>query len=97
MPPKKKKLCGPKEEALSTAAGLTATEFLQDTRWANVFIPTITHALYVSRKAFCDFTSESPMFLAKVQEVFDLSFPNVDFKLKFNDPLVITVCIHYLH
>ena len=71
----------------------TAAEFLRDRRWANVFIPTITHALYISRDPFLDFTSESPVFLATVQEVFDLSFPNVNFVLVANDPLVVTVQI----
>lgn len=91
VPLKKKKLRGPKKQASNAAASLTAAEFLQDTRWANVFTPTITHALYVSHEPFVDFASDSPVFLAKVQEVFDLSFPNVDFKLEFGDPLVVVV------
>ncbi|KAG5640305.1 hypothetical protein DXG03_009295 [Asterophora parasitica] len=69
---------------------LTGANFLNDTRWAQAFIPTITHALYVSRDPFLDFAAESSTFLATVQEVFDLLFPNVDFALTMDDPLVTT-------
>jgi hypothetical protein len=71
----------------------TAAEFLCDPRWANVFIPTITHALYISREPFLNFASESLVFLATVQKTFNLSFPNVDLVLTADDPLVVTVWI----
>jgi hypothetical protein len=69
----------------------TAAEYVHDPRWAKVFIPTITHALYISREPFLDFASESPVFLATVQKIFTLSFPNVDMVLAAIDPLVATV------
>lgn len=70
---------------------LSAAGFIRDPRWPNVFIPTITHALYISREPFLDFASESAEFLATVQKVFNLSFPNVNITLAANDPLVTTV------
>jgi hypothetical protein len=72
----------------STADG---AEFLQDERWAKVFLPTITHALYISREPFLDWTSESPALLTTVQRVFNLSFGNVTFTLPANSPVVETV------
>jgi hypothetical protein len=66
-------------------------QFLQDARWAKCFIPTITHALYISREPFRDWTSESPTFLATVQTVFNISFTNVTFLLSSGDPIVDTV------
>ncbi|KAF8235650.1 hypothetical protein L208DRAFT_1538780, partial [Tricholoma matsutake] len=67
-----------------------ATEFIHNPHWANVFIPTITHALYILQEPFLNFTSESPIFLATVQKTFNLSFPNVDLVLTADDPLVVT-------
>jgi hypothetical protein len=75
------------------SGGSAATNFLKDSRWARVFMPTITHALYISRKPFVDFTLESPEFLVTVQKAFDLSFPNVDFELAPDDLIIKTVWI----
>ncbi|KAF8221913.1 hypothetical protein L208DRAFT_1527612 [Tricholoma matsutake] len=79
---------------------LNATEFIHDLRWAKVFIPTITHALYILQEPFphrlltylpfLNFTSESPIFLATVQKTLNLSFPNVALVLTADDPLVVT-------
>ena len=75
----------------------TAAEFLHDARWSNILLLTITHALYSSREPFIHFTGDSTIFLATVQTSFDLSFPNVDFKLTSDDPLVATVRIFTCH
>jgi len=68
-----------------------SAEFLKDARWKEVFIPTITHALYVSREPFLHWASESPQFLVTVQRVFDVSFPNVQYVLSSNDAVTQTV------
>ncbi|KAH9956941.1 hypothetical protein BJV74DRAFT_891454 [Russula compacta] len=73
----------------------TAAKFLHDLCWVNVFILTITHALYISWEPFLNFASESPMFLTTVQKIFNLSFPNVDLVLASDDPLVVTVWIFH--
>ena len=67
------------------SGGSATTNFLKDSRWAHVFMPTITHTLYISHKLFIDFTLESPEFLMTMQNAFNLSFPNVDFGLAPND------------
>jgi hypothetical protein len=75
------------------SGGSAATNFLKDSHWARVFMPTITHALYISHKPFVDSTLESPEFLMTVQNAFNLSFPNVDFELAPDDLIVKTVWI----
>jgi hypothetical protein len=87
--PRAAKVTGPECPDKTCAAG--NTEFLRDARWAKVFIPTITHALYVLREPFLDWTSESPALLAMVQHAFNLSFDNVTFTLPADDPIVETV------
>jgi hypothetical protein len=83
----------PKPAAVTAVAGPSddSSEFLKDRRWARVFIPTLTHALYISREPFVDFTSDSPKFLETVQRAFDLAFPNVDFGLSMTDKVMTTV------
>lgn len=66
-------------------------EFLKDGRWKEVFIPTLTHALYTSREPFLDWTSDSSTLLANVQEIFDLTFTNVDLSLSSKDLVTTTV------
>ena len=66
-------------------------QFLRDARWAKSFIPTITHALYISHEPFRDWNPEAPTFLATVQNVFNISFTNVTFLLLGNDPIADTV------
>ena len=51
--------------------------------------------MYTSRQPFLDFASESTQFLAIVQSVFNLSFPNVAHTLTSNDPVVTTVSSFY--
>ena len=65
---------------------------LYDYRWKRIFLPTLTHALYISREPFVDWKIDSPAFLATVQNVFDLSFPNIDVTLSARDKLTDAVC-----
>ena len=67
-------------------------EFLKDGRWKEVFIPTLTHALYISREPFLDWTTESLTLLVNVQEVFNRTFTNVDVCLSPKDSVITTVC-----
>ena len=71
-------------------------EFLKDGRWKEIFIPTLTHALYTSREPFLHWMSEAPAFLANVQEVFNLTFTNVDLSLSSKDLITTTVSrVHF--
>jgi hypothetical protein len=76
------------ESATPKSSDSAAAAFLKDGRWAKVLMLTITHALYILWEPFLDFLSESPVFLKTMQKVFNLSFPNVDFKLASNDPII---------
>jgi len=69
-------------------------QFLEDPRWTRIFLPTITHALYISRNPFVDWTSDSETYLATVQQVFNLTFPNVTITLSLGDGVVNTVNCH---
>jgi hypothetical protein len=75
----------------SGSTGHGSDQFLKDRRWARVFIPTLMHAFYISRESFTAFTLDSQDFLETVQNVFNISFPNVDFALSPNDEVTITV------
>ncbi|KAF8802531.1 hypothetical protein BYT27DRAFT_6764428 [Phlegmacium glaucopus] len=92
----KKPAASTTEPSAATAGGSSngasdiATQFLQDPRWAKVFIPTITHAFYVSREPFLEWTPEAPAFLATVQRVFNMSFLNVTFTLTADNVIVNT-------
>ncbi|PPQ88864.1 hypothetical protein CVT25_009052 [Psilocybe cyanescens] len=81
-PSEKKKGKAQKEDGLQ--------EFLTDARWKDLFIPSITHALYVSREPFPDWTTDSKTFLATVQKVFNVSFPNVTYTLSAGDAVTTT-------
>jgi hypothetical protein len=63
-------------------------QFVLDSRWKDIFNPSLSHALYISRDPFSDFTLKSPKFLAIVQKVFEASFPDVTFLLTSDDPVV---------
>jgi len=71
--------------------GSHTKQFLKDRRWARIFLPTLTHALYISREPFKDFTLDSPEFLAIVQTFFNLAFPTINFALSSNDEVTLTV------
>jgi hypothetical protein len=67
--------------------GNSLDRFLKDRRWAKVFIPSLTHALYVSREPFKDFAADSPVFLTTVQTIFDKVFSDADVVLSTGDPI----------
>jgi hypothetical protein len=66
-------------------------DLLKDPRWTNVFLPSLAHALYVSRKPFKHFKSKAPEFLQVVQKIFNLSYQEIDLALNSKDELVKTV------
>ena len=75
---------------------MPGTRFVKDSRWAKVFIPTITHAFYTTREPFLDWAPESEVFIATVQRVFNLSFPNVVYTISAGNRVVLTVCAGFL-
>lgn len=71
-------------------------KWTRDPQWAAAFIPSLTQALYTSRKPFEDFKRDSAAFLNTIQEVFDTSFPHIEYTLQSSDALVREVCPPFL-
>ena len=67
-------------------------ECLQDVRWTRVFLQTLSHALYVSEQPFLDWSWGSCAFRKTVQDVFDLSFPNISYTVSEQDEIMKAVC-----
>jgi hypothetical protein len=70
-------------------------KWTHDPQWAAAFIPSLTQALYTSHKPFEDFKRDSAAFLDTVQEVFDASFPHIEYTLRSSDALVREVWPHF--
>ncbi|PPQ83817.1 hypothetical protein CVT25_001031 [Psilocybe cyanescens] len=71
-------------------AGQGLAEFVNDHCWTRVFLLSLNHALYVSRKPFKHFTPDSPEFVATLQKVFNRTFTNVDYALSLDDKVTKT-------
>jgi hypothetical protein len=67
-------------------------ECVNDPCWTNVFLPTLSHLLYISEHPFTSWTWGSTL-LQTVQTVFKLSFTNVSYTLSLEDGIVKTVCV----
>ncbi|KAH9027183.1 hypothetical protein EDB85DRAFT_1893108 [Lactarius pseudohatsudake] len=65
-----------------------AQECLDDLHWTRVFLPTLSHALYITDNPFTDWTWESNTLLQTVQNVFNLSFTNISYMLSVQDKVV---------
>ena len=73
---------------LARACPDVSQQCLEDPRWTRVFLPTLTHALYISEKPFNDWARDSDIFLQTVQTTFDLSFTNISYQLSLRDSIV---------
>ena len=76
----------------STVRHDIAQECLKDPCWTRTFLPTLSHALYVSDHPFTDWTWESSTFLETMQAVFDMSFTNISYTHGPQDCLLKKVC-----
>ena len=65
--------------------------FVLERSWAKVFLPSLMYLFFISQRPFQDFTSDSPSFVAIVQEAFDATHPNVSFMVTAGDAIVLTV------
>ncbi|KAH8977244.1 hypothetical protein EDB86DRAFT_3092825 [Lactarius hatsudake] len=61
---------------------------LDDSRWTCIFLPTLSHALYISDHPFTDWTRESSALVETVQVAFELSFTNISYTLSAQDGIV---------
>ncbi|KAH9008157.1 hypothetical protein EDB83DRAFT_2681535 [Lactarius deliciosus] len=65
-----------------------AQQCLDDPRWKRVFLPTLSHAFYITDHPFTNWIWESNTLLQTVQIVFNLSFPNISYMLSVQDKVV---------
>ncbi|KAH9172314.1 hypothetical protein EDB89DRAFT_2069978 [Lactarius sanguifluus] len=65
-----------------------ARQCLDDSRWTRIFLPTLSHALYISDHPFTDWTRESSALVETVQVAFELSFTNISYTLSAQDGIV---------
>jgi hypothetical protein len=63
-------------------------QWMGDPLWAAAFIPSLLQALYVSVNPFADFKRESGTFLMVIQQVFDISFPHIQYTFRLDNKLV---------
>ncbi|KAF8256688.1 hypothetical protein EI94DRAFT_1852452 [Lactarius quietus] len=85
---KKKVLCVeevPVDMKPSTVHCDIAQECLDNPHWTHTFLPTLSHALYISNHPFMDWTWESSTFLETTQAVFDMSFTNISYTISPQD------------
>jgi hypothetical protein len=75
-------------------APASGAPFVKDSHWARTFILTITHEFYITHEPFLDWSPESTVFLAMVQHVFNLSFPNIVYTISAHDHVATTVCAY---
>ncbi|KAH9025701.1 hypothetical protein EDB83DRAFT_2656378 [Lactarius deliciosus] len=65
-----------------------AQQCLDDPRWKRVFLPTLSHAFYITDHPFTNWIWESNTLLQTVQIVFNLSFPKISYTLSVQDKVV---------
>jgi hypothetical protein len=70
-------------------------QLIEGAKWRNEFLPTLYHALYVSESPFKHFRKESDEFLKTLQDVFDIVYPDISYKLSVRDALVTLVPFQY--
>ena len=57
-------------------------------QWSEVFLPSLSHTLYVARNPFDDFKKDSPRFIQTVQQAFALSHPEIIYKFRLKDKFI---------
>ena len=80
----------PASEILKTRSTVLPTWVYPD--WTQTLLPTLTHALFVSKDPFQDFKPSSPVFLVTFQKVFKLVYPNVPYDATSANVLIVEVC-----
>ncbi|KAH9029570.1 hypothetical protein EDB85DRAFT_2147190 [Lactarius pseudohatsudake] len=61
---------------------------LNDPRWTCAFLPTLSHALYISDHPFTDWTWDTGTLVKTIQMVFELTFTNISYVLSLRDSIV---------
>ncbi|KAH9178032.1 hypothetical protein EDB89DRAFT_2064412 [Lactarius sanguifluus] len=69
---------------------------LNDPRWTRIFLPTLSHTLYISDHPFTDWTWDTGTLVKTIQMVFELTFTNISYVLSLRDSIVKAVK-EYVH
>ncbi len=57
-------------------------------KWTKVFLPTLAHALFISKQPFQEFKPSSPIFVATVQQIFGHVYSRATYNVKEGEVLV---------
>ncbi|KAF6763986.1 hypothetical protein DFP72DRAFT_873927 [Ephemerocybe angulata] len=61
-----------------------------DNKWKDLFLATVTHALYISAQPFQDFTVSTPIMRSQIQRAIDLVYPEAAYSVKARgDPILL--------
>ncbi|KAF8269638.1 hypothetical protein EI94DRAFT_1798913 [Lactarius quietus] len=61
---------------------------LANLHWTHIFLLTLNHYLYLSKRPFAHWTFESDTILLTIQTVFNLTFMNISYTLSLQDAVV---------
>ena len=61
--------------------------------WKSTFIPTLTHAIFISKEPFVDFKITSLEFLKICQDVLDGVYPHVKHQLSPGDDIFVVISL----
>lgn len=60
-------------------------------KWINIFLPTLTHALFISKQPFQDFRPSSPIFVTTIRRIFGLVYSHTTYDIDKDNILVAEV------
>ena len=66
-------------------------QFICQPTWSKVFLPTLTHLMFVSEYSFKSFKSKTSSFIANVQEAFNATYPHVSYRVTSGDDIAMVV------
>ena len=56
-------------------------QFICQPTWSKVFLPTLTHLMFVLEYPFKSFKSKTSSFIANLQEAFDVTYPHISYRV----------------
>lgn len=74
-----------------TSVATDQSKWFSGPQWSEIFLPSLSQALYVARNPFDDFKKDSPQFIKTVQDIFALSHPEIIYKFRAKDKFIAKV------
>jgi hypothetical protein len=62
-----------------------------NSKWRKIFIPSLYNTFFHSEASFMDFVLGTSKFISIVQDLVDRVYPEVDYTIKGNDPILLLV------